>query len=95
MCFDMYTGRLFLSDMETLKKAQNDVNYDVLNNFYASLTDFYDKIGLAKTTTSDDVGWNSDKMLELTFSTTMSDDQRPCLAMTFAVEPIRNFHRIH
>jgi hypothetical protein len=95
LCYDMYTGRYFTSDMETLKKAQNDTNYEVLNNFYCSLTEFYNRIGLSSTTTSDDVGWNSDEMLELTFSTTMSDDQRPCLAMSFAVEPIRNFHRAH
>lgn len=95
LCYDCYTGRYFTSDMETLKKAQNDLNYQVLNNYYASLTDFYSLIGLSRTTTSDDIGWNSDKLLELTFSTTMSDDDRPCLAMTFSVEPIRDFHRVH
>jgi hypothetical protein len=90
----MYTGRYFQSSMESLKKAQNDLNYKILNSYYASLTDFYNLIGLSRTTTSDDVGWNSDEMLELRFSTIMSDDQRPCIAIDFKVAPIRGYFRV-
>lgn len=95
LCYDMYCGRYFRSDMETIKKAQNDTNYLILNNYYASLTDFYSFLGLSRTTMSDDVGWNSDRLLEIRFSTTMSDDQKPCLAMDFQVEPIRGYSRIN
>lgn len=95
LCFDKYTGRYFNSDMETLKQAQNRLNHQVLNDYYASLSDFYSFIGLAPTSFSDDVGWNSDKMMELEFSTVMSDDGRPCIAVGFAVVPIRNFSRIN
>ncbi len=38
LCYDLYTGRYFRSSMETLKKAQNDLNHTVLNHQYASLT---------------------------------------------------------
>lgn len=93
LCYDMYTGRYFTSDMESLKKAQNDLNYHILNNFYASLNDFYNLIGLATTKTGDDLGWNSDRIMELTFSTTMSDDQRPCIAIDFDVQPSPNYFR--
>lgn len=94
LCYDMYTGRTFKSSVESLRKAQNDLNHKILNNFYASLSDFYDLIGLARTTTSDDVGWNCDQLLELIFSTTMTDDQRPCIAVNFKVTPIRNYFRV-
>jgi hypothetical protein len=94
LCYDSFTGRYFKSSMETLKKAQNDLNYRVLNDYYASLTDFYNLIGLARTSYSDEVGWNSDKMLELQFSTTLSEDGQPCLAMEFAAVPIRDFYRL-
>jgi hypothetical protein len=94
LCYDAYTGRYFTSNVETLKKAQNDVNHQVLNSYYASLTDFYDKIGLPKTSSSDEVGWNSDKMLELRFSAALSEDQKPCMSIEFAVAPIRDYHRL-
>lgn len=94
LCYDSFTGRYFKSDMESLKKAQNDLNHMILNNYYASLTDFYDYIGLPKTTYSDEVGWNSDKLLEIEFSATMSENDRPCISIKFDVSPIRGYHRV-
>lgn len=94
LCYEPYTGRYFTSDMETIKKAQNDLNYQVLNNYYASMSDFYDLLGLDRTKLSDDLGWNSNKMLELTFSTVLSDDDRPCLVMDYQVVPINGYHRV-
>lgn len=95
LCYDRYTGRYFQSDMETLKKAQNETNYEILSQGYCSLSEFYNRIGLSSTTTSDDLGWNSDKLLELMFTTTMSDDNRPCIAMDFAVKPDPYYFRVH
>jgi hypothetical protein len=94
LCYEPYTGRYFMSDMETLKKAQNDLNYMVLNHYYASQSDFYDLIGLDRTKVSDEVGWNSDKLLELTFSTVLSDDDRPCMVVDYQVAPIRGYSRV-
>ena len=93
LCFDQYTGRYFNSDMETLKQAQNKINYRMIRENYASLNDFYDCIGLDWVPTGDDVGWNSDQMLELSFTTVLSDDQRPCIAIDFHTVPVRNFYR--
>lgn len=93
-CYDAYTARYFKSDMETLKKAQNDTNYQIINNWSASLSDFYERIGLPKTAVSDEVGWNSEKLLELEFSTVLSEDGRPCISINFAVVPIRDYWRI-
>lgn len=95
LCYDMYTGRYFQSDMETIKQAQNNLNHHILNNVYASLNDFYDMIGLSRTKTGDEIGWNSDKLMEIHFSTTMSDDQKPCIAIDFSVEPVRNYFRTY
>lgn len=95
LCYDTYTGRYFKSDMETLKKAQNDLNYQMLNQQYASLNDFYNRIGLPNVKTGEEVGWNADKLMELMFSTTMSDDQRPCISIDFEVTPVRNYFRSH
>ena len=93
LCFDQYTGRYFNSDMETLKQAQNKINYRMIRENYASLNDFYDSIGLDWVPSGDDIGWNSDQMLELSFTTVLSDDQRPCIAIDFHTVPVRNFYR--
>lgn len=95
LCFESYTGRYFRSSMETLRKAQNDVNYIVMNDNYASLADLYDRLGLPRTAVSDDLGWNVDRLLEMTFSTTMGENDEPCIVVNFTPDPIRNFHRIH
>jgi len=95
LCFESFTGRYFLSDLETLKKAQNDTNYQVLNDYYASLTDFYNRVGLDRTSNSDEVGWNSDRLLELLFSATITEGGKPCIVMDFHVTPIRDFYRIN
>lgn len=94
-CYDSYTGRYFSSSMETLKAAQNKINYRLNNDGYASLTDFYNEVGLGRTKFSDEIGWSSISQLELTFSTVLSEDQRPCLSISFRTEPIRDYYQFH
>lgn len=91
LCYETYTGRYFESTMEDIKKAQNDLNYEIMNNGYASIGDFWDKIGLSRTEISDEVGWNSDQQLEIQFSTVLTEESRPCLCVSFDVNPIRNY----
>jgi hypothetical protein len=64
LCYDAYIDRYFTSNMETLRKAQNDINFQVLNDHYASLSDFYDLLGLPHAQVSENVGWNLDKEFE-------------------------------
>ena len=94
LCCDLFSGRYFMSDMETLRRAENDVNFQVNNDYYASLSDFYDAIGLPQTSMSGDVGWNSDKLLELEFATTLTPSGKPCLTFDFKVMPIRGYSRL-
>lgn len=93
LCFDTYTARYFLSSMEEVKKAQNDTNYEILHNNYCSLGEFYNRLGLPGTSFSEEVGWNSDHLLEVIFSTVLADDGQPCLSLRFTVEPIRGYYK--
>jgi len=95
-CMEQYTGRYFSSNMETLKAAQNSVNHQILSGQdSASLSDFYDRVGLNHTGVSDEVGWNVDNQLELTFSTTVDEMNRPVLVFDYKVVPIRGYFRYH
>lgn len=90
LCCELYTGRYFRSDMETLRKAQNDLNVMVNNQIYVSLDEFYDLVGLQPTSNSDQLGWNSDKLMELNFSTVIGQGGEPCLSFEYNyVKPIR------
>lgn len=95
LCYDEYSGRYFESSMEEIKKAMNDTNYRIINDGFASLGDFYDRLSLPSTKYSEEVGWNTDHPLEIIFSTTMSDDNKPCLAIDYHTVPTRGFNRFH
>lgn len=91
LCYDSITGRYFQSSVNAIEKAQNELNADLVTNMYASLSEFYDYLGLPATTYSEEVGWNINNYLIVSFSTCMSDDQRPCISMDFANHPIPGF----
>ena len=94
LCYDAFSGRYFNSTVELIRQAQNDVNQEVLTNMYCSLSDFYSKIGLATTTMSEEVGWNIDNKMDIRFSTVMSNDGRPCIAIDFSKIPVRDYYRV-
>lgn len=83
LCCELYTKRYFRSDMESLRTAQNNINEKVLKEWYVSLDQFYDEIDLDHTSYSDKVGWDSDRLLLLEFSTVLSQDGQPCLAFEY------------
>lgn len=95
LCRDSLTGRYFKSTMQAIGDAQNKINHQINNNWCASLSEFYDEIGLPRTPLSDELGWNSDKLLDIRFSGTIADDGRPCISIDFSTVPIRGYHQIN
>jgi len=94
LCYDSYTGRYFYSSVQAIQQAEIDVNRQILHHDYASLTDFYCQLGLSRTDVSDNLGWNSDQLIELEpIITTVSDDQRPCFVVKFRNPPSQNYFR--
>jgi Family of unknown function (DUF6353) len=91
LCFDILTGRYFQSSVEKIRSAENKVNFEIVNNMYASLSSFYDEIGLPPTGMSDILGFNLDNRLEIKFSTVLSSDQRPCVAIDFHFPPVPDY----
>lgn len=83
LCYEMHTGRYFNSDVDALKKAQNEINAQMFRENDANLNDFYYMVGLPQTSYSSGTGWTSDKLLELSFSAVMAEDGRPCIAFEY------------
>lgn len=93
LCHDAYTGRYFLSSKNDIEQARNEINYQINKSDTATLADFYQKVGLEPTSVSDEMGWNSEKQLEILWAPTVAPDGRPALSYDFAVVPIREFWR--
>lgn len=95
LCLDALTGRYFQSSVENIRKAENVVNREILNHMYDSLSHFYELVGLPPTTFSDHVGWNLEHICEVTFSTQISSDDRPCMVIDFRVAPVEGYGKLH
>lgn len=91
LCFDTLTGRYFHSTVEDIRRAENRVNYEIIHFNSASLSMFYEEIGLDPTDYTDSVGWNSNGPLEVKLSTVMSTDNRPCVAIGFTRNPTPDY----
>lgn len=82
-CFERHTGRYFKSDMDTLRKAENEINSRIMHELYVPLNEFYDLIGLPHTETSGTLGWDSDRLLEIEYATMLYEDV-PCLTFGYS-----------
>lgn len=89
LCFDALFSQYFESDLETIKKAVNDLNYRMLAEQYVSVNDLYDELGIDRMEIGDMLGWNISKhgMIEITVDTQMSKDGRPCIVLDYNVAP--------
>lgn len=85
LCYDAMFGRYFYSDVETLKRAANKLNWQ-MNNMsepYISLNEFYMEIGLGSVDVGDDLGWRNDRgLIDLRFSSQLVNGHTPCLVMS-------------
>jgi hypothetical protein len=83
LCCELYTGRYFRSDIEKLRRSENIINSRVNNELYVPLDELYDLIGLRSTSQSPNVGWASPRLLEIRYSTVLSEDGEPCIAFDY------------
>ena len=93
LCFDTLSSRYFMSDMETLRKVQNDMNRIILDDMFASLNDFYYRIGLDPMNLGEELGWTIDSLIDLKFTSRLSDDGQPCLVVNYESVPRSDFYR--
>jgi hypothetical protein len=91
LCYDVYSGRYFMSSVEAIKQAENKINFEIVNCNYASLSAFYDELGLPPNGMSDVLGFNLDNRLEIKFSSHLSSDNRPCVAMEYHFPPVPDY----
>lgn len=91
LCYDVISGRYFKSDIEKLRKIQNDLNHNLISDMWMELNELYDAIGLPHIALGNELGWNVDKMLDFNFSSTLADNGTPCLVLDHEVYPSARF----
>lgn len=99
-CFDLITRQRFMSDIEKIKRIENELNARMLEgDDYVSLNDFYAELGLSSTSIGDELGWTirngRSGMIKIDFSAQLDDDGVPCIVLDYIVEPKRGYDRCH
>lgn len=96
LCYDGVFGRYFRSDIDTIKRAVNELNRSIVSSMYASLNEFYDAIGLPPVEIGDKLGWNvDDGQIEVDFSSQLATDGTPCLVISFNVAPDYGYSKFY
>jgi hypothetical protein len=94
-CYESITGRYFESSVEVINKAVNKMNLQIINDMYISQNDFFDELGLGRTSFGDEVGWNHATPLEVQYSSIMSEDDIPCIVLGYRRLPTPNYTDLH
>lgn len=87
--YETISGRYFKSDIERVRRAENELNRNMRSEVQISLNDLYMQLGLPITNSvNDDIGWDIDHgYIEFIFSAHMSEDDQPCIAIDYRTLP--------
>ena len=92
LCYEPLSGRYFKSTIDKIKKAEIELDRQMIQEMYVSLNDFYWEIGLDGTDLGDKMGWNLDKgYMDLSFSSQLADDGTPCAVIVYGIPPVYDY----
>lgn len=83
--FDCVSGRYFESDIQKVRRIINDVNEEVIQEGFMSLNQFYARQGLDPIEIGYDMGWTQYHQMKASFDSKITDDDRPCIVLTYQV----------
>lgn len=92
--YDSLTGQYFKSDIERIRKAQNDINAKCINEMYASQNEFYNLIGVKPVSVGESVGWNTDNPLDVVFTTMLTEEGQSCIVLDYRRQPKMDFYQL-
>lgn len=95
LCYDYLSDRYFESDIDLIKKAENELNKRILHDMcgYCSLNEFYDELGLNHIGVGEDLGWNVDRLIDIRISSQIADDGRPCIVISHENGPFYEYDK--
>ena len=80
---DPLSKRYFYSDLEFIRRAENNLNKEILHSIYGTvnINEFYDEIQLDRTDVGDMLGWNTDRMMDLNITPGATPWGEPCFVI--------------
>jgi hypothetical protein len=94
LCYDTLTDRYFQGDIEAIRRAENEINRAIIHDMYASQNDFYALIGLDDCVAGEELGWNMEHFLKIIFTSKLSKEGIPCLAIGYEFLPIAKYGQV-
>lgn len=102
LCKDLYSGRPFYSTAEKINQAIVKCSFDVQQDMWVSLNDFYDEVGspqLERIPLGDDLGWNVEDtirgQLPITLTALLTEDGKPCLCVDADIRIRSDYRNLH
>ena len=89
LMLDPLSQRYFRSDLEFIRRAENNLNKEILHSIYGTVNvnEFYDEIEIPRTETGDMMGWNTDRMIDLNITSAVTDWGEPCIVVAHYNRP--------
>lgn len=87
LCYDSISGRYFTSDIEQIRRVQNDLNRSLLSDMWCSLNELYYGLGLSAIGIGDEMGWTPDAPIEIEFSSMITPNNSTCLVLDYWTNP--------
>lgn len=95
LCYDSLSGQYFKSSMEKIKQAEIDTNFELFNDMYISLNEFYTKLGIRHTKLGGELGWNIDSgKLKIDINSQIAENGQPCLVLDYEISPKYEFNKM-
>lgn len=95
LCYDAISGRYFRSNVCKLRQVENILNKRLINEMYISLNELYYELGLDRIKIGDDIGWNSEEMIEFDISTMLNDNDQPTIVVDYMVAPRYDWRKLY
>jgi Family of unknown function (DUF6353) len=95
LCYDRWNDRYFTSSKNAIDKAVNEFNALVLADGYASLNELFHFLGIDMTLSGEEIGYNTDRLLEIDVNAVVTKDGEPALTWDYRVPPITRFDSVH
>ena len=95
LCYDSVLGGYFQSNINKIRKIESRLNHRMRSEMYISVNDFFDELGRAQIKHGNDLGWNVDHEINITFSSIITEEDRTCLVIDYDICPRHDFRSLY
>lgn len=90
LCFDQITDRYFTSSTEHIRQVVERLNEELRTKAsYVTQNTFLKAIGLTPVALGDQVGWTSERLLKIVYTSTLDEYDRPATVLNYRMAPVR------